>query len=137
MQCECVAAVWVYFSMPSLFARRRVVHFIDNTGALSAMIHGYASKLDCARIVNAFHLLAAVLGLYVWFEWVPSKANVSDLPSRFAEEGVRAMFESLFPRAVLGPSVPPPVHTWVAALSSLDGVLAMFSARSTEAIEWP
>ena len=61
---------------------RRVNHFVDNTAALSALIHGYARKLDMARMVNAFHLQAAALELNVYFEFVPSLANIADLPSR-------------------------------------------------------
>ena len=60
------------------------MHFIDNTGALSLLVHGYASRPDCARLVNVFHLLQARLRFRAWFEWVPSAANISDLPSRGA-----------------------------------------------------
>ena len=37
-----------------------------------------------AAVVNAVHACDAALGCDAWFEWVPSKANVSDLPSREA-----------------------------------------------------
>ena len=40
------------------------------------MIYGYARKLDCARMINSFHLLLAALQLRVYFEWVPSEANI-------------------------------------------------------------
>ena len=33
-------------------------------------------------MVHVFHALAAALGMLVWFSYVPSKANVADLPSR-------------------------------------------------------
>ena len=46
---------------------------------------GYARKIDCARMVNSFHLLLAALQMRVYFEWVPSEANTSDLPSRALE----------------------------------------------------
>ena len=59
-----------------------MVHFIDNTVALSALIHGYASKPDLAAIVNAFHLWGAGLRMRPYFDYVPSKANIADLPSR-------------------------------------------------------
>jgi hypothetical protein len=131
MQCEVVAAIWVYFSMPRRFAGRRVIHFIDNTGALSAMIHGYASKLDCARMVNSFHLLCAALRMHVWFEWVPSKANGSDMPSRFREHGMYERFIACFPSAVPGPSVAPPVAAWVESAASLVDLLCAFSVRAS------
>ena len=49
---------------------------------MSNLIHGYASRPDCGRLVNTFHLMLADLKSKVWLEWVPSKANVADLPSR-------------------------------------------------------
>ena len=57
MQAEIAGATWVYYSNADRLRKRRVIHFIDNTGALSAMIsYGYARKLDCARMINSFHL---------------------------------------------------------------------------------
>ena len=46
---------------------------------LSNLIHGYASRPDCGRLVNTFHLTLAALRCRAWLEWVPSKANISDL----------------------------------------------------------
>ena len=63
-------------------AGRRVLHFIDNTVALSALVHGCASKLDLARMSNLYWLYAASLQCDVYLDWVPSNANISDLPSR-------------------------------------------------------
>ena len=57
---------------------------MDNTCALSKAVHGYANEPDMAAVVNAVHACDAALGCDAWFEWVPSKANVSDLPSREA-----------------------------------------------------
>ena len=81
-QVELVAALCAYYSLPELLEGRAVVHFIDNTAALSALVHGYASKPDMARLVNLFH--AQLVALECWFygEWVPSKANPADVPTR-------------------------------------------------------
>lgn len=68
MQAEMTAATWVYYSQPDTFRNRAVIHFIDNTEALSALLFGYVRKLDCARMVNSFHLLAAALQMRVHFE---------------------------------------------------------------------
>ena len=68
-----------------------MLHFIDNTGALSLLVHGYASRPDCARLVNVFHMLQAQLRFTPWFEWVPSAANVADLPSRGAYSELEAV----------------------------------------------
>ena len=60
-----------------------VMHYIDNFVALSAVVKGYASKADCAILVNCLH--EAVLELrtqHLWAEWIPSKANPDDWPTR-------------------------------------------------------
>ena len=92
-QCEILAATAVYSSLPDLFRRRRVIHWIDNTSAISCLIHGYSGKPDSALLVNAFHLFNAGLRADVHFEYVESKSNVADLPSRG---------EFLYVREVLG-----------------------------------
>lgn len=79
---ETLAAVAVYSTYPELFAGRKVNHFVDNTVALSALIHGYSNKKDLAKPVNIFHLQSVALRTSVYFEYVPSKANIADLPSR-------------------------------------------------------
>ena len=81
-QCELLAASIVYTSMPELFRARQVIHWIDNTSAISCLIHGYSGKVDSALLVNAFHLFNAGLKARIHFEYVESKANVADLPSR-------------------------------------------------------
>ena len=133
MQAEIAAATWVYYSNVELFRGRRVIHFIDNTGALSAMLHGYARKLDCARMVNSFHLLIATLRLNVYFEWVPSEANPSDLPSRELEDGAMALYLRYFPTSQLGPSYMPPLDAWLpGGAASLASVFAMYGMWSSE-----
>jgi hypothetical protein len=81
-QLEILAGVAVYYTHPERVRGRQVNHFIDNTVALSGLVHGYARKLDLARMINAFHLQIAALGANVYYEFVPSKCNVADLPSR-------------------------------------------------------
>ena len=88
-QLEVLAAISVYFTYPDLFAGRRVNHFIDNTVALSALVHGYSGKPDLATMVNAFYLQLTGLRSAVYFEYVPSKANIADLPSRDAWRELR------------------------------------------------
>jgi len=61
---------------------RRVLHIVDNTSALSRAVHGYANEPDMANITNSLHMCDAMLGVDSWWEWVPSKANVADLPVR-------------------------------------------------------
>ena len=72
----------MYGTYPALFRGRKVLHFIDNTVALSALVHGYSGKPDLAKSVNVFYLQMPSLRAAVYFEYVPSKANIADLPSR-------------------------------------------------------
>ena len=53
-QLELLAAVCCYYSFPDIFRDREVIHFIDNTSALAALIKGYSGLPDSARIVHAF-----------------------------------------------------------------------------------
>ena len=79
---EEVAAVSARLTFPDVLHQRKVLHFIDNTVALSKAVHGYAKDPDMAAVVNSLHACDAALGVDAWFEWVPSHANISDLPSR-------------------------------------------------------
>ena len=46
------------------------------------MIHGYASRTDMARLSNMYHLQNFHMNVDAWHEWVPSEANIADIPSR-------------------------------------------------------
>jgi len=79
---EALVLVAARLTFPDVLFGRRVLSFIDNTCALSKSVHGYANEPDMAAVVNALHVCDAALGIESWNEWVPSHANVSDLPSR-------------------------------------------------------
>lgn len=103
---EAAAAVAARLTFPDVLYRRRVLHFIDNTVALSKSVHGYAKDPDMAAVVNSLHTCDAALGVDAWFEWVPSHANISDIPSRDPtawDEEARAIMAALRARmAALG-----------------------------------
>ena len=85
---ELVGAVGAFYTLPELFRSRKVIHFVDNAGALSHMVNGYAGQPDSARLVNAFHVAIMALEMSWYGEWVPSKANPADImtrPERFEE----------------------------------------------------
>ena len=96
---ETLAAVSVYATYPDLFAGRKVLHWIDNTVALSALVHGYSGKPELAKAVNVLYLQLAALRTNVYFDYVPSKANIADLPSRelFSELTLELSGLSTFP----------------------------------------
>ena len=79
---ETLAAVSTYNTYGSLIQGRKVLHFIDNTVALSALVHGYSGKPELAKMVNIFYLQMIGLRASVFFDYGPSKANIADLPSR-------------------------------------------------------
>ena len=81
---EAIAQAAARVTFPDVFKGRRALCFVDNTVALSKAVHGYANEPDMAAVVNALHACDAALACDAWFEWVPSKANVADLPSRDA-----------------------------------------------------
>ena len=82
-QLETLAALAVYMSAPScLLAGKLILHFVDNQGALSNLISCSSRDYDCSWMVHEFALISSRLACGVWFEYVRSAANISDLPSR-------------------------------------------------------
>ena len=81
-QAEATALAACPFSLPDVFRGRSFIHFVDNTAALSLFVHGYSSRPDCALLVNQYYIIGASLRFRPYFEWVPSEANIADLPSR-------------------------------------------------------
>ena len=118
---ETLAAISVYTTFPDLLAGRAVTHYVDNTVALSALVHGYAGKPELARSVNIFYLQAVALRTSVYFDYVPSKANIADLPSR-------RMFGEL-DRELMGMrrTTPPSQHLVVPSVSAWHGDLSAWA----------
>ena len=81
-QVEIIAGIVAYLSIPDELAGRSIIHFIDNTSAVAGLCKGYSNMPDSARLVHAFHAWQSGGGTDVWFEYIPSKANPSDEPSR-------------------------------------------------------
>jgi len=114
---ETIAAIAVYSTYPEVFRGRKVNHFIDNTVALSALVNGYSGKPELAKPVNTFYLQMLGLRSSVYFDWVPSKANIADLPSRAGWTELALALRGL--RRLSHPSdhlVVPDIHTWRAPL---------------------
>ena len=81
-QLELLDAVAVYYTLQEVVAGRDVIHWVDNTGAMYALAKAYSSEYDSARIVHALDALNARLHVTPYFEYVHTKANIADLPSR-------------------------------------------------------
>ena len=114
-QLEALAMLTPFTTYPARLAGRRVIHFVDNAVALSGMVHGYARDADLAVMVNAYHLMSTALRARPYLDYVASKANIADLPSR-GEYGVpRMLGANARPDAM---TVPPyawlsgPLYSW-------------------------
>jgi hypothetical protein len=104
-QLELLAAIVVYWSL-SWLRGRRSFHWIDNQGAIACLIKGYASAPDCLPMLHAWVSFALRHCLRPWFMYVPSKANIADLPSRLSYELLRTL------GAAVGPLAFPPFEAW-------------------------
>ena len=104
---ELLAVLCAVFTFPDILFGRQALFFIDNTQALSSAIHGYTRNLDCAPLSNLLHLSLAALQVTPWFDFVPSKANCADLPSREEGDEERAFYakRKAKPRAMRVPSL--------------------------------
>jgi len=104
---------------------RQVVFFCDNTSALSAAVHGYSKATDMANMTNELHLHLAKLQISAWFEWVPSLANIADLPSRIETSSDFAYYKALdiqeWPGVFQLPSPDTVAHEDLDALKWLTG----------------
>jgi hypothetical protein len=111
-QFELVAAIVPLISLPDKWLRGYPVElWIDNAGAIGAILKGYSGKADCARIVNMFHFAVAKSGITsLWTDYVPSESNPADVPSRYHEmtEEERTEMANEY-----GPLVPSFVPTFV------------------------
>ena len=100
-QLEALAAVMAYTSRPDLFQDREVVHFIDNTGALYGLHHGYSGDQDTSFIIHAYYALSLALGFRTWWAYVPSAANIADYPSRLKWQEMTDALRAEFPHSTI------------------------------------
>jgi hypothetical protein len=124
-QLELLAAVAVYYSLPHLFVDRQVIHWVDNTSAVAGLLKGYSSVADSARIVHAFWAIASALGSDVWFEYVPSKANIADAPSRNDCSYVESLGSDRCP------FVCPPIDAWRSPAEAFEEARKAAKASTT------
>ena len=127
---ETLAAVAVYTTYPEIVSGRKVNHFIDNTVALSALVHGYAGKPDLAKATNVFHMQLVGMRTSAYLDYVPSKANIADLPSRWAFDILEKELAGIpCPRSpdVL---VVPSISQWKSPLESWLDVTEMYPDQS-------
>ena len=90
-----VIAVWaaVQRFSPQL-SGKHVVFFIDNKSALHSLVKGSSRASDVHLLVRRIWDLLRQHGIKPTFKWVPSKLNLSDLPSRGRPPVVGSMVPS-------------------------------------------
>ena len=110
-----------------------MVHYIDNTSALYSLTKGYSSQPDSLSIIRAFHILDIQVRANVWFNYVATKANVADLPSRGAigemEACIRAVQPSFTAETSTVPFTLPPILGAEAAVAAMWAALAAVTPR--------
>ena len=95
-QLEMLAEMFVLESLPAeVLVGRSAMFWIDNLSAKYGLQKAYAKVEDSGRILNAFKIKRAALNLRCWFEYVPSKQNVADLPSRGDFAGMREVIDAV------------------------------------------
>ena len=101
---EQIALASPYFSsIASQFRGRKILHAADNKAANYGAVRGYSKCPDMCEVVYQMHMQGLRLGsVSPWIEYVPSKANLSDEPSR----GV-FRFLSFFPATQIEFAFPP------------------------------
>ena len=104
-QLELLAAVVAYTTFPEELRGRRVIHWIENESAVYALVKGYSSAPDSARVVNLFQGCVAQLAVTPWVEYVQSSDNIADLPSRGEFELLRTLGGPCAFRAAIVPTL--------------------------------
>lgn len=66
----------------------RVLFFIDNQAVWASLCKGSSRENDLNDLVSEILHEIDKSGIRPWFEWVPSKANIADLPSRIVDESL-------------------------------------------------
>ena len=93
---ETLAAPVAIMTWRERLANRSSFVFVDNNGALAALVKGYSGQLDGSELIAFFWVLAARCRISLFLDRVPSPANIADGPSR----GDYALLERMGARRV-------------------------------------
>ena len=94
------------YVLTSITQHREIIHFIDNTGAISSLLHGTSRKPDNPLLVNVFHMFNAGLQARPFWQYVASAANIADMPSRNDFELLMSLNSTYMPTII------PPTDVW-------------------------
>ena len=80
---ESLAVPLVLYLHGELLANREVIWFIDNEAVTAAAIHGTNSRREVSEVLDVAVIAHTHFSARIWFEWIDSRSNPSDDPSRF------------------------------------------------------
>lgn len=84
---EVLAAILAYFTLHRdtdiKIKDREIIHFIDNYGAMASLLKGRSKSTNANVFIAPFHFFNARMRSFVWWQWIATKENVADFPSRF------------------------------------------------------
>ena len=125
-QFELIAALTPFLSLPrDWFTGYGIELWIDNAGAIGALVKGYSGVPDAARIVNLFEFAVAALGAASLFiDYVPSESNPADTPSRAHSMSAAQAAQELSPYG-------PRVHMEVPSFADANGNWLSFRATAS------
>ena len=123
---EMAGALALLTTFPDLLRGRRVFMYQDNSTAFHCAVTGNCHDAAVRDVGARFHLAAAGLGVGLWVEWVNTKAQLADAPSRIhkwkTHGGTGHEHETLFSNLVtdIRPLVLPAEREWPDQLAFLD-----------------
>ena len=98
----------------------KLLHFVDNQGALANLIAGSAGAMDVAGVVAWYQCLTVSGQILPWFEYVESHLNLADVPSRLLDAFVTdPLAKALGISSVLPARLPPLEDLYLSTLNLL------------------
>jgi len=80
---------------------RQMMFAIDNTSCLCSLVKGYSRVPDLRLMAGMCHALIGNLNMEVFFDWVASKDNPADLPSRCEADDCQLLLDEGFEPVVM------------------------------------
>ena len=81
-QAELLPILVAMVTWQEVMAGRRIIVFVDNDAARSAVIKGSTASPASAKIVTAIWEMAVRSEMQLWIDRVPTSSNIADGPSR-------------------------------------------------------
>ena len=89
---------------------REVIHFIDNFGAMSNLLKGRSKNANANLFISPFHIFNAGIRAHIWWQWVETKSNIADFPSRL---DFHALYQVIPHNSTYLPMSMPPAEDWL------------------------